>query len=187
MCKSPVDRHLHRMENVVPAGAIRLGCLFPTQSLGPASQIPGVALCQQMLTDRSRNLFHMDTVRRAIDSPRVIHEKHTNPPKRNKLVTSSRLSVVPRRRFTAHPAKTAGVAARYYLDFQCRFTGIVNPFDRLINKSLELLHTIKDSLELHPGSRSLVDCCSHFNHVKDWCRVHLHNLCWQAVQQIVCL
>jgi hypothetical protein len=63
---------------------------------------------------------------------------------------------------TDGPAVSAGMNFNLY----SWLLSVFDPMDASIHKRFEFLDPIQDSLELHPGSFSLSDVCSHFHHLR---------------------
>ncbi len=162
----PGNRHFHRAKYMVPTGAKGLGHLFPAQPLGPACQKPGIGLGQSVFPFCPGHPLHPDTASWTINPARCIEEKHLNAPYRNELKTPSWQRIVPRSSTATLRADGAAVSARMKLYLDSWLLRAVYPVDRSVHKRIELLDPIKDSLELHPCSFSLVDAWSHFHHLR---------------------
>ena len=87
----------------------------------------------------------------AIHTPHQIHEEHGKAPQRHKLEQAGLQRVVTRSRTPAARADRPAVASWKYLHQQCRLAPDSFPSHCSVDKGLELLHSIQNSLHLHPG------------------------------------
>jgi hypothetical protein len=86
----------------------------------------------------------------AVDSTPGIHKKYRNAPQRDELELPWLQGVVPGSRVKAPGADWAAAAPHSYLDEQHLFLADLRKLHRCVNKGLELLHPIQNSLQLHP-------------------------------------
>ena len=154
---APLDRHLDRAVDLVPAGPEHFGHLLPAQSLGPAGQKPGIAVTQLMLALAPGNHLDPDTAVSTGDPAHRIDQKHPDPPERHKLEVPRRQPVVTRTRPPAARAARPRVRTGPHLDFD-RQAAAINQPRRAIDKRAMPLNPIQDSLELHPVPPR-VDAC----------------------------
>ena len=104
-----------------------------------------------MLAHRPGHPLDPDPAARAIHPPRGVPQKHLDPPQRHELEAARRQTIVARPRGTTHRAYRAAVGPGLHLDLQDRLPCALGPTHRGVHKGFELLYSIQDSLQLHPG------------------------------------
>jgi hypothetical protein len=95
--------------------------------------------------------LHCYPAQPAIDSAQGINEKYRNSPKRHELKSARFQGVITRPPVTATGTDRAAVSPGNYLDEKHQLAGEFRPLHGLVNKGLELLPPIQNSLQLHPG------------------------------------
>jgi hypothetical protein len=103
--------------------------------------------------------FHFHPTPLAMDSARGINKEYGNSPKWNEFELSGFQRVVPGPSVTATRTNWTAMEPGRNLDEQHPLVGKLCPLYRVINKGLELLNPIKNSLQLHPG---LFSCFGYF-------------------------
>jgi len=95
--------------------------------------------------------------RLTVDTTRAIEEKHLDAPHRDELEPPHWQSVVTGSSATTTATNRPAISTGMDFDLYGRVPAISMPVDCSIHKRFEFLDTIKDSLQLHPVSSSLVD------------------------------
>src|SRR5690606_12087906 len=151
----------HRREDMIPGRPERFGNLLPAQTLGPARQKPGVGLRQLVFPRHPGHLFHPNATTGTIHPARCIDEKHLNTPHRNKFKAAHRQPVIAGPSTLAARANCPTIRPRPQFRLYGQFVGVFHPTHSAIHKRLEILHAVKDSLEVHPVLSPLSDIRSH--------------------------
>ena len=116
-----------------------------------------VGFCQRVFPIRPRHAFDLYATPGAVDPAHGVNEKDSDSPQRNKLKESWRQRVITGPSATATGANRAAVNTCNDFDEKRQFSMGLNPLDVSVNKGLELLHPIQNSLQLHPGCFSRLD------------------------------
>ena len=166
--QAPLDHPFHGSEDLLPSRAEGNGGFFPRKPLGPGSKILHVGFRHRAFAVRPRNLFDLHAAPRAVDPAQGIGEKDGDIPQRHKLKHPRRQGVVTRPWTVTARANRFAVDPGQDLDQQYQVIALIQPVDVSINKRLELLDPIQNSLELHPDLLSRIGYFSQSNPIQDW-------------------
>jgi hypothetical protein len=161
--KSPLHRPLYRAEDLFPGRFKNPGYVLPGKPFCPSGKKLHIGRRQCMLAFRPRYFFHFNSAPAAVDSTHGIDEKYRDTPKRNKFELSRFHGVIPGPSAPTARADRATARPSSNFDEQYDFSGNFRKLDGFVNKGLELLHPIQNSLQLHPDLLS-----------RDW------NVAWQS-------
>src|SRR5690606_11886747 len=106
-------------------------------------------------------LFHPNGTTGTIHPARRIDEKDLNTPHRNRFKAAQRQPVIARPSTLAARADRPTIRPRPQFRLYGQFVGVFHPAHSAIHKRLEILHAVKDSLEVHPVLSPLSDIRSH--------------------------
>jgi hypothetical protein len=157
------------VEDFAPGCLKDSGHFLPREPFRPRSQKLHVGVRQRVFSLTPRNRFHSNPAPLAVHPAQGIHEKYPNAPQRNEFELSRAQRVVPWPSSTATRANWPAVGSR--CDFYNESHGFIRfqPADVSVNKGLELLHPIQNSLQLHPDSfsRAWNSACQSYP-IQDW-------------------
>ena len=151
MGQAPLNGPFHRVKDLLPCRAEGDRGFFPRKPFGPGSQKMHVGFCQRVFPVSPWHGFDLHATPGTVDPAHGINEKDSDSPQRNKLEQSWRQRVITGPSATATRANRAVVGTCKDFDVKRPFSIGLNPFDVSVNKALELLHPIQNSLQLHPG------------------------------------
>jgi hypothetical protein len=152
MSQAPFDRPFHGSEHLLPGRAKSEGGFFPGESLSPGSQKMHVGFRQSVFAVGPGHALDFHATVRTIDPAQGIGEKNRDVPQRYEFKHSRRQGVVARAGLPAAGTDGFAVGARQNLDQDRQMVCFgIQPHDVSVDKALELLHPIQNSLQLHPG------------------------------------
>jgi hypothetical protein len=157
MCQPPLNCPFHGVEDFFPGGAESDRGFFPGKPLGPASQKVHVGFRQGMFSVSPRHHFDPYAAPGTVDPAHGINEKDCNIPEWHELELPWMKRVIPGSRTFTAGANRFAVCTGQDFNLQRRFLVWIEPKDISINKGLELLHAIQNSLQLHPGCLSCLE------------------------------
>ena len=105
---------------------------------------------QSLLARCPRHLLGDDATAAAIYPPHGIFKEHRDVPDRNELESARLQCVIARADGFASRADRATIRSRDHFNNQTQATGLVLPFHVPVYERLELLHSVQNSLQLHP-------------------------------------
>jgi len=161
--KPPLHRPFHRAKDLFPGRLKNPGCILPRKPFCPSGEKLHIGRRQCMLAFRPGHPFHFNSAPAAVDSTHGINKKYLDTPERNEFELPRFHGVIPGPPAPTSGANRAAVRPSSNLDEQYDSSGNFRPLDGFVNKGLELLHPIQNSLQLHPDLLS-----------RDW------NVAWQS-------
>jgi len=173
--KPPLHRPFHGAKDLFPGRLKNPSHVLPRKPFCPSGEKLHIGRRQRMFAFRPGHPFHFNSAPEAVDSTHGINEKYRDAPKGDEFELPRFHGVIP-----GPPAPTTGAnwtAPRpgSNLDEQHGFSGNLRTFDGFVNKGLELLHPIQNSLQLHPDLLSCVwNSACHSNPIQDWRQDALH-------------
>ena len=122
--KAPGDHVLHRVKDLVPGSAKRLGRFFPREAARPAGQKQHVGFGESTFAIGPGDLLDNDRLAAAaIDAPHGVKQKNQKSPERNKLETSLGELIVAGGGLMATRTDGLGALARTHGDFNALAIG----------------------------------------------------------------
>src|SRR5258705_7992205 len=122
--QSKRNNMFHRVENLVPGGAERLGRFFPRKPARPTGQKQHVSIGQLMLAIAPGNFFDdHGLAAAAIDAPHGVQQKDQKTPERDEFVAPFGELIVAGRRLMATGTDRRRTATRTHGDFDAFVIG----------------------------------------------------------------
>ena len=154
MGEPPAYDPLHGTEDFFPGGPEDSGDFLPGEPFCPSGQKLHISERQGVFAFGPGNGFYLHAAALAVDPALGIDKKDRDAPERDELELSGFEGVIAGPAAAAARTDRTAVGTRSYLDDECRLPGRLRPLHTRVNKGLELLHPIQNSLQLHPDLRS---------------------------------
>src|SRR5262249_2651033 len=124
-------------------------------------QIPAVGGRQSIFAITPRHYLHRHPAPIAVNASHPISPENQNPPDRHELEFPFLKVVVPSTRPTTTRAERTAVLSRLDLDPHRRPIVVLLQANLVIDKRLELLHSIEDRLDTHSGALPVLTKCGN--------------------------
>ena len=160
---------INRAKDLFPRCFKNPSHVLPRKPFCPSSEKLHIGRRQCMFAFSPGYPFHFHSAPATVDSTHGINEKYRDAPERNEFELPRLHGVIPGLSAPTARADWATARSSSNLDEQHDFSRNFRPLDGFVNKGLELLHPIQNSLQLHPDLFSCdwnVACQSY--PIQDW-------------------